>query len=104
MVPNSISTCKQRQFQRTVSQKESCLNWLEIPLINFVLFCSFFCIQFPGSLPRLKFADQNIIKASKMKQLYTNRTGDKFACFHNSIDFFGQAMLLTCRFHVRMKE
>ena len=69
---------------------------------RFVLF--FFCIQFPGSLPRLKFADQNIIKASKMKQLYTNRTGDKFACFHNSIDFFGQAMLLTCRFHVRMKE
>ena len=32
-----------------------------------------------------------------MKQLYTNRTGDKFACFHNRIDFFGQAMLLTCR-------
>ena len=45
-----------------------------------------------------------------MKQLYTNRTGDKtyvwrkFACFHNSIDFFGQAMLLTCRIHVRLKE
>ena len=69
---------------------------------RFVLF--FFCIQFPGSLPRLKFADQNIINASKMKQLYTNRTGDKtyvwrkFACFHNSID------LLLTWFHVRMKE
>ena len=36
-------------------QKESCLNWLEIPLIYFVLFC--FCVQLPGSLPRLKSAE-----------------------------------------------
>ena len=35
--------------------KESCLNWLEIPLIYFVLFC--FCVQLPGSLPRLKSAE-----------------------------------------------
>ena len=61
----------------------------------------FFCIQFPGSLPRLKFADQNIINASKMKKLNTNRTGDKtyvwrkFACFQNSIDFFNVANLVS---------
>ena len=55
------------------TQKESCFNWLEMPLIYFecsknpyfrinqvvkkgpVLFC--FCVQFPGSLPPLKLAE-----------------------------------------------
>ena len=55
-------------------------------IFRFVLF--FFCIQFPGSLPRLKFADQNIINASKMKQLYTNRTGDKVCMFSQQYRLF----------------
>ena len=39
-------------------KRKSCLSWLEIPLIYFVLFCFFcFCVQLPGSLPTFKFTE-----------------------------------------------
>ena len=88
------------------TQKESCLNWLEIPLIYFVLFC--FCVQLPGSLPGLKFAEpykgienETVLYYPNWYKTYVWR---KFVCFHNTIDFFGQAMLITWFHVIRMKE
>ena len=93
------------------TQKESCFNWLEMPLIYFecsknpyfrinqvvkkgpVLFC---LVLFLRPISRFFSTFKTcwtLQRHRKWNQLYTNRTSNKtyvwrkFACFHNNIEF-----------------